>query len=223
MAVVNDRHKFVFFHLYKCGGNSIRTTLKNAGINDSIHLLGPHSFPRDIKYHYEVRGQDHIDRFKEMFKFTFVRNPFDFLLSTYCYAKVVKSHFWHQEVANMEFKDFPKFYMSEVERFATSRVEGMEDFVLTGISHGRSEVTTPYEWVRDENGEIMMDFVGKLENIDEDMKFVLKRLGKTPIIVPRENVNKHNDKPYREMYDATTRAYVEKHFEKDLNYFNYEF
>ena len=71
----------------------------------------------------------------------------------------------------------------------------------------------------------MMDFVGKLENIDEDMKLVLKRIGKgdMPIIVPRENVNKHNDKPYREMYDATTRAYVEKHFEKDLKHFNYEF
>ncbi|HHZ82348.1 MAG TPA: hypothetical protein EYN64_06490 [Flavobacteriales bacterium] len=220
MAIVNDKHKFIFFHLYKCGGNSVRQLLSDKGINDSIHLLGPHALPREVKYHYEVRGQDHIDRFKEMFKFTFVRNPFDFLLSTFCFSRRWASHFWHQKVVNMEFKDFPKFYMSEVERFASSRVED-----LRGDSHGRSEVTTPYEWIIDKNGDVMMDFVGKLENIDEDMKLVLKRIGKgdMPIIVPRENVNKHNDKPYREMYDATTRAYVEKHFEKDLKHFNYEF
>jgi hypothetical protein len=41
--------------------------------------------------------------------------------------------------------------------------------------------------------------------------------------VPTVNVNKMNDKPYREVYDAKTRAFVEKNFKKDLEYFEYEF
>ena len=62
MAVVSDKHKFIFFHLYKCGGTSVRELLKN--IDGTQDLIGGHTLPRDVKYHYEMRGKKYIDIFE---------------------------------------------------------------------------------------------------------------------------------------------------------------
>lgn len=57
MAIVNDDKKFIFFHLYKCGGTSLRTLLKD-NIYGSQEVLTGHSLPRDVKYHYDFRGSN---------------------------------------------------------------------------------------------------------------------------------------------------------------------
>ena len=112
MAIVNDDKKFIFFHLYKCGGTSLRTLLKE-NLEGSQEVLTGHALPRDVKYYYDFRGKKYQDIYNEMFKFTVVRNPFDFLLSTYHYAKAYKNHFWHTTVNKMDFNDFPMFYIKQ--------------------------------------------------------------------------------------------------------------
>jgi hypothetical protein len=211
MALVNNKHRFIFFHLFKCGGNSLRQVF-NDHAKGGQELLGVHCQPRDLKHHYDVRGQVSQDRFNEYFKFTIIRNPFDFLLSTYHYVRKFKSHYMHEVCINMEFKDFPKYYMFLLDEHIKTR------------PHGANRLTQLYDWIIDENGKPFMDFVGKLENINEDTKIILNKIGLPPNVkVPIVNVNKMNDKPYREVYDANTRAFVEKNFKKDLEYFEYEF
>lgn len=207
MALIHNNKRFIFFHLYKCGGNSLRKIF-NEHAKGTIELMGVHSNASDMQKHYVARGKG--DVFNDMFKFTFVRNPFDFLLSTYFYARKSKGHFWHQQAMSMPFKDFPALYIKEME------------FHKKRNLHGSNRVTSLYDWIINEEGEVIIDFIGKLENLEEDTKTILKRVNVVNVPVPKVNVNKLNNKPYQEVIDGKTRAFIEKHFAKDFEYFNYE-
>ena len=215
MALINNKNKerngkenFIFFHLYKCGGMSLRKLLAD-NPKGSFELLGGHCLPKDLEKHYAARGKQ--KEFDEMFKFTIVRNPFDFLLSTYHYAKTFSNHFWHKDVIKMDFKDFPKFYLKYIAIHATSR------------PHGSNKVIKPYDYIHNDDGKIIVDFVGKLENYHKDIKYIGDKIGADTSSIPKVNVNKNNDKAYQDVYDKDTREFVEKHFAKDLEYFEYEF
>lgn len=207
MALVNNNHNFIFFHMYKCGGNSLRKIFTEQA-KGGQELLGVHCHAIDLKKHYMARQKE--DKFNDMFKFTIVRNPFALILSTYHYVRKFKNHYMHEDAIKMEFKDFPAYYLKVLEDHKTSR------------PHGANRVSTLYDWITDDDGNVIIDFIGKLENINEDTKYILDKLGLENEAVPFVNVNKMNDKPYRDVYDKETRIFVEKHFAKDLEYFNYE-
>lgn len=208
MALLNNNKKFVFFHLYKCGGMSVRTLLRNS-IEGNTEILKSHCIPRDLQHHYSIRGKK--SQFNDLFKFTFVRNPFSFLLSLYYHARANKRHFWHKQALAMPFKDFPNFYISKI------------NYTNELIANGEDKIITPYEFVRNNNDEVIIDFIGKFESIDRDMNVVLKKINHKPLKLPSVNVNKLNNKPYRKVYTKDSRKFVEKYFAKDLDFFKYEF
>ena len=95
---------FIFFHLYKCGGNSVRKVLP-----PGTELHGVHVAPAEILHHYKVHSNE--EKFNKMFKFTFVRNPFNFLLSTFYYATIFKNHFMNKDIKGMNMDKFVPYYM----------------------------------------------------------------------------------------------------------------
>ena len=198
----------IFFHLYKCGGNSVRKVMPQG-----VELHGVHVAPTEILHHYKVHGKE--DKFNEMFKFTFVRNPFNFLLSTFYYATIFKNHFMHNDIKGMDMDKFVPYYMKVVEEHKDPLVRPF----------GSNKVTTLFQYISDKDGKVLVDYVGKLENINPDMKIVHAKLGIKPLSSPVPVVNKTKIKSghYRKHYSPQARKLVEKHFEKDLNYFNYEF
>lgn len=92
MALINDREKYIFFHLYKCGGNSMRELLCGNEVQSG------HSLPID----FEKLDKQKFDSY---FKFTIIRNPYDFVLSTYFYGKTFTNHFvtFFTHIANVFF------------------------------------------------------------------------------------------------------------------------
>lgn len=208
MALISVPHNFIFFHLYKCGGNSIRQVLP-----PGTEWQGVHCLPRDVEIHFKNHAKE--DKFKEMFKFTFVRNPFDFLLSTFYYATIFKNHFMHKDIKGMDMEQFAKYYLMVIEEH---KAPGVRPF-------GSNKVTGLYQYISDDEGKELVDFVGKLENITQDMKYVFEKIGLPPSSKPMPIKNKTVTKEahYRTHYSVAARKFVEKHFEKDLNYFKYEF
>jgi hypothetical protein len=199
---------FIFFHLYKCGGNSVRKVLPK-----DMEWQGVHCLPRDAELYYATHSKQ--EKFKEMFKFTFVRNPFNFLLSTFYYATIFKNHFMHNDIKGMDMGKFVEYYMKVVEEHKDPTIRPF----------GSNKVTTLYEYITDKDGRVIVDFVGKLENINAHMNVVLHKVGLPPLAEPMPVKNKTATKEghYRTHYSVGARKLVEKHFEKDLNYFNYEF
>lgn len=72
------------------------------------------------------------------------------------------------------------------------------------------------------NNNLMVDYVGKFENIEDDRNFICKQLG---IKIKLEHRNKHsrNNNHYRDYYNDETKEFILKRYKKDLETFGYEF
>lgn len=97
MSVVSHSKKILFVHIARTGGSSVIDCLKKK-INDILTIPPHHStiektlttFP-DLYYYY---------------KFSYVRNPYDLLVSTYCNILTSLSNTDYQYIKNLSFQDF---------------------------------------------------------------------------------------------------------------------
>jgi len=74
--MIIHKHKAFFFHIQKTGGTSMQTAW---GWNRKNPPPGQHWMPSRTRKEFGQRI------WNEFFKFTFVRNPWDRLVSFYCY------------------------------------------------------------------------------------------------------------------------------------------
>ena len=87
MALIKSSN-FIFIHIYKCSGMSIRKVL---GDNiPTIELCKSHATAKEVRdYCYSLNGQFYFDT---TFKFSFVRNPFDWVVSLYEFIRGNPNH-----------------------------------------------------------------------------------------------------------------------------------
>ena len=137
--------------------------------------------------------------FLMFFKFGFVRNPWDRLVSCY-FSKVVE----------MENRKFPDFSGSEFRDFV-GYVERCD--LRGGDRHYRLQsVLVPVDTV---------DFVGRFESFERDARLVCTRLGLPVVELPHRNRSGHRH--YVEYYDATLRRRVAALYAQDIETFGYSF
>jgi len=207
MALINEEKKFIFFHLFKCAGSSMRKVLTT---NEELcyEYFGGHCLPRDGK---ELMYKDKKKTmFNNYFKFTFVRNPFDWLLSTYNYILAYPNHINHEAVKSLDLAGFIQHYVDVM-------------MLNEGRGVGMNKCVTMYDFITDKDGKLLVDFVGKFENVNKDMEYVLGQVGIPYVELPFVNVNPSRVSDYRVCYNEEAKDLVEKYFEKDLDYFNYRF
>lgn len=77
------------------------------------------------------------------------------------------------------------------------------------------------DWITDNDGSILVDFVGRFENFNEDFNTVCKQIGKNNLSLPHVKSSKREN--YREYYDDLTMKIVEQWFSKDIDKFGYRF
>lgn len=212
MALLNDRKKFIFFHLYKCGGMSLRRLLSEI-LPDNYELQGGHSNPKDLLIHFQKNKTSF--KWNEYYKFSVIRNPFDFMVSTYFYAKSHANHFMHQRVVNenMTMVEFIPYYLK-------TRLEHQNPTIRP---IGSNKVTFIHEFLTDNQGRMLVDFVAKLENINNDLKIIFNKIGIPFKPIQKTNVNGHREVDYRKYYNAESKSMIEKHFAKDLQIYKYKF
>lgn len=134
--------------------------------------------------------------FGRMFKFAFVRNPWDRLVSRYSYLLRTTDHPRHEFV---------------------SRMKGIDDYIAWEIAR---EKMFQHTYVTDAAGRWLVDFVGYYERLHEDFARACAKLG-VKAELPRANTSSHRD--YRTYYSPATRELVAKHFRRDVELFGYQF
>jgi hypothetical protein len=154
------------------------------------------------------------EKFKSFFKFSFVRNPWDRLLSAFAHLK------GHGEPLASREALWSKLHLAETETF--------EDFVL-GLRDERFRTLIindvhfrpQLNWIALPGTErIAVDFVGRFESLEEDFSRLARRLGvksELPLL-------KQTDRPpYREIYSKQMRGVAEEIFRNDIDRLGYEF
>jgi hypothetical protein len=196
--------KYVFIHIPKCAGSSIHRAL---GV-----LHAQHSWPvGKPKYHKHAEATKVREvlgpAWNECFKFAFIRNPWDLMVSSYhwwlTYAEIFPA--LHKDIARIrEMGSFSVFIRSEFGRSMLNE-------------HRGGDLT---EWISD-GDEIIVDFVGRYENLNEDWSKICQTLQVPALPLGRENQVVRQD--YRVFYDNESRELVANRFARTIELFDYRF
>jgi hypothetical protein len=194
-----DDHKCIFVHIPKTAGISITKSLfGNLGAG---HMT--------IKKYQIIFNNI---EFNSYFKFTFVRNPWDRLVSAYNFLKKGGfdnyDKFWAQKNLS-NYMDFDSFVKNGLRR---KSVQSWKHFV------------PQYKFICSEDGMPMVDFIGYFENLDNDFSYVQKKLGisSNSKLLHLNKSMKRNDE-YKEYYTEETKKIVEYVYHKDIQLLGYNF
>lgn len=166
----------------------------------------------------EFRGDPHhgwrytpvaLMRDNDFFRFGFVRNPLDRLLSSYT-QKIV--HYGRDRAMPLEFWRYGKAFHPDMS-FAdfVHAVAAIPDR-LADI-HFRSQHTFFYH-----RGRLMADFIGRYERLDEDWEHLRRQFGFDAL--PHLNRSSHRD--YRDAYSPELARVAARRYRQDIALFGYE-
>lgn len=137
------------------------------------------------------------------FTFTVVRNPWDKVVSHFHFLSQTKTGNFalkpieFKKWVNLAFDKQDPFYQDDPKIFMCQS-----------------------DWVSDHDGKILLDYICRFENLQDDFSHVCKVLGKKAEL-PHINASKH--KNYRDYYDEESRKIVANWYSKDIQNFNYHF
>ncbi|MEO6927992.1 MAG: sulfotransferase family 2 domain-containing protein [Casimicrobiaceae bacterium] len=197
---ISHSTRYIFVHVQKTGGISIDATLRRHESERSDawreHQGRQHMFAS------EVRALVQPQQWETYYKFAFVRNPWGRLVSWY-----------HMCMQAAEPNAFARHVQESAPTF-----DAFIRHTTTGLA-----LRTTYnqlDYVADDDGKLLVDFVGRYERLRDDFEVVRERLGITHDL-PHANRSSHSD--YRDYYTDETRAIVAQRFARDIAHFDYSF
>ncbi len=203
--IISRNHHAVFVHIQKTGGSSVCKILK-AQLNDFEEIGLKHDLAR---WHYES-----ISEWDECFKFGFVRNPWDRLVSWYSMIEQNK------ELLNQTRNKLWEYVIREsnsFDAFVRNCTQEIDDF-----DGKKSFLYNQLDYLTDKHGEVLVNFIGKYESFEDDMQYVLRSLRFTgDAIFTHENRSKH--KHYSSYYTEDLKNIVAERYARDIEYFGYTF
>jgi Sulfotransferase family len=232
--MISHPHRCVFIHIPKTGGISVEHVfLSLVGLTwdtrEPLLLRGnddPAKGPPRLAHlkatEYVSCGWLSAEQFAAYFKFSFVRNPWDRLVSEYKY----RGHPMRMTFRTWLLERLPK----------------------PGFTDAYCHLVPQHEFLYDGSGRLLADYVGRYESLQADFDVVCDRLGIPRTPLPHENrsleaprVRSLNDvkkrirrwlwtlKPrnvyphYTQYYDDETRARVAELYRRDIELFGYAF
>lgn len=210
--LISHRHRFAFIHVPKTAGSSVAFALwphadhvDHYWMNRGLALVGIHvnhyaPYPlKKFRTHTPaaiLRRQLPADVFADLFKFAFVRNPWDLLVSSYHFLLANGRH--HRRRHARRLRSFADYAAYEIRRGKMA-----QSAMLTG-----------------RDGRLLVDFVGRFESLADDFAFICQVLD-LEASLPRANTTRHAD--YRRYYDDRLAAEVGRFFAADVERFGYAF
>lgn len=178
----SDQLQCILVHIYKTGGTSIERVLRKYTKPQPKHSPA-----------FKMKKRMGAEIWDKYYKFSIVRNPWDKILSSYCYR--LQRKFTPSSVT------FEKFVM---------------DF--NNQEHQRPFRQTQLSWLTDEEGNFLVDKVLRFEKLTEGWEEVQAQL---QINIPLPHINKSKHRDYKHYYNKRMKKAVEERFGEDIEAFGY--
>ena len=173
---------------------------KTAGISVSKSLFGDVKWGhRSVSFYKSYYGED---TFNTLYKFCFVRNPYKRLFSAYTFLK--------QGGINNQDLEFSKSYLKEYINFNEFVLKGLERKEFMNWVHFKPQ----YTFICDENDKVVMDFIGKVENLNTDFNTVCKQLN-----IKSELQTLNKSKNIKNEFSKEIKNIIKLKYQKDFNLF----
>lgn len=240
--MVSHKHKCIFVHIPKTAGMSIENSFIK-GLN--LRLFAGQCHPLLLTYNkdqnYGPQTLAHLSakdytkysyitekQFTDYFKFTFIRNPYDRILSIY-------KHFqYHRYISFDTFLEY-EFPILEKNRYYFIKPQ--------------------YEYIFDINDKKLVDFIGRFESLQKDfdkifnnmllpigdlekinisktefkkyskgnIKFIYNKLKEKPYLLKSLRISVEENLIKKEEISNASKQFIETFYKKDFEAFGYEF
>ena len=210
--MISHDKKCIFIHIPKCGGTSVEDVIwpqKQGRTEDDLWM----GFVSRFENKYQTGGLQHLlarqvreevgsDVFSAYYKFAFVRNPWDRIVSQFAYMQ--------QRPDLMDFLGMTsdtefKAYLELIRR--KEHVQWMPQV----------------RFLLDQDGSLLVDRIGRLEAFDEDCEQIFSALG-LPLDQLPGHANRSKRQPFQAYYsDDETIEAVADIFSEDISFLGYKF
>lgn len=193
----HDKYKCIFIHVPKVAGSSIERVIYQT----DKWLVG------------HVKASDYTkfdkDKFDSYFSFGFVRNPYDRVVSAYHYLKndspdPCDIKWGRLHINNLTFEEF----------ILSLQDEEFKEEILS-----KNHFSFQYKYLCDKNMNILVNFIGKFEKLDNDFKKILNILRRKDSLV---HINKSKHLNYRDYYNSQTYKIIREIYRDDFEIFDYD-
>ena len=204
--IISNTHHFIFTAIPKTGTHSVRRALREhlaandmeqvalfvdrrLPFEDLAKLQHGHLTLRQIRPHLG----DHA--FASFFKFAFVRNPYDRFVS-YC-----------------------AFMTRDGGEFAMNPLAAMKHILFRLKPEHHILFRPQHEFITDDNGALLTDYIGRVEDMQAGYDGVCRRLGLPSRGLERVNHSRRGD--FRQYYDEELREGVRDFYRYDFELLGY--
>jgi hypothetical protein len=216
--LLSVKYNFLFVHIAKTGGTSVRAALQSLRWRDpwyypmficsrishlSGHRLGS-KFPRHSRI---VAAKEMLPEvfFNDLFKFAIVRNPWDLQVSSYHHIRRERPHLIN--------------HLDDFDQFMRWKLDPERPYQY----HVDTSIQSQLDYLIDLQGNILVDFIGHYESLTDDFSEITQRIGARHLQLPHKRKATDRKKDYRSYYTDELAELVGDHFRKDIESLGYVF
>jgi hypothetical protein len=212
--IISNSKKYIFIHINKTAGTSVTRALAgHTQWNDLVLGVAPMSGA--VASHFRMRfnlgkhstAQDVLatvgeDIWRDYYTFSFVRHPYARAVSLYTFVKKqVASRGWKRYLRNWP---LPHIADDDLWKWPATQVylstENFSQFIQHELLRDAVGVQPQAQWLFDSDCKLMVNFVGKVENLAQGFAKVCKEL-QLPMLELGQN-NRSNTTHWSKFYKS---------------------
>ena len=216
--LLSIKYNFLFVHIAKTGGTSVRAALQPLRWRDpwyyaqficsrlshaSGHRIGS-KFPRHARI---IAAQEMLPEefFRALFKFAMVLNPWDLQVSSYHHIRRERPHLID--------------HLEDFEQFIRWKLDPERPYQY----HIDTSIQSQLDYLVDRSENLLVDYIGRYENLHDDFQHVCEVLDIKPTRLPHKREARDRKKDYRSYYSDELASLVENYFARDISALGYRF
>ncbi len=229
--MLSHHDKCIFVHIPKAAGQSVESVfVERSGLSwenraplvlrpNADPLMGPPRLAHLTAGEYVELGYISLEKFEQYFTFSFVRNPWARLVSEFNYRRSLGDKYFQCSFKTFLFERFPK---PEADNHLL-----VQDYYR--------HVMPQWQFLFDNEGNQLVDFIGKFENLQNDFNAVCVELAIAETILPHKNKTlaagikqriekklkqlfqlENKQRHYSRYYDDESQQFVADYYQKDI-------